>query len=291
MEEITLQEIEQHNISQLPEDVDIVYPENKLDPEADAAQNERLDLSYAGLEIDIADISNLKGEAFTLARRNGFGTSDSSVLLGVNPYKTVAELIKEKASPEISDKEKAIAQQVAVRKGNDLEPLIIEKFKQQFQAWICKPIDMYQAVQYPYLKFNFDGVSGKPNAYYPVEIKVVTTRGEKHYNPEKAMYIEGLGFLPLQTNVTDRNISIESKATHYGIPPYYYTQLQQEILGCGSQHGYLCVLFERTWTMYVFHIDRDEKVINAIKTEGYKAWEKVVALRKEKGYGERLGRI
>lgn len=291
MEQITMQEIEQHNISSLPDDVDIVYPENKLDPAADEAQNERLDLSYAGLEIDIADISNLKGQDFTLARRNGFGTSDSSVLLGVNPYKTVSELIKEKTSPEISEEEKAIAQQVAVRKGNDLEPLIIEKFRQQFKSWICKPIDMYESVEFPYLKFNFDGVSGKPNAYYPVEIKVVTYRGEKHYNPEKAMYIEDVGFRPLQPNVTMNNLSIESKATHYGIPPYYYTQLQQEILGCGSAHGYLCVLFERTWKLYVFHIDRDEKVINAIKTEGYKAWNKVLELRKEKGYGERLGRF
>ena len=170
--QITSAEIEQHNIDSLPDTVEIIYPEDKLDARKDEKQNAHLDLSYANLKIDIANISDLKGEDFTLARRNGFGTSDSSVILGVNPYKTLHELILEKATPTISAEEKELSKNVAIRKGNDLEPLIIDKFSKQFQQDTWKPMDMYEHKDFPYLKFNFDGVTGKPGAYYPAEIKV-----------------------------------------------------------------------------------------------------------------------
>ena len=288
--QITSAEIEQHNIDALPDTVEIIYPEDKLDARKDEKQNAHLDLNYANLKIDIANISDLKGEDFTLARRNGFGTSDSSVILGVNPYKTLSELIIEKSTPTISAEEKELAKNVAIRKGNALEPLIIDKFSKQFQQDTWKPMDMYEHKDFPYLKFNFDGVTGKPGAYYPAEIKVVTARGEKHYNPGKAYYIEGQGFNTEPADVTKDNISIQSKALHYGIPVYYYTQLQQEILGLGASFGYLCTLPERSWDLIVYKIHRDEATINALKVEGYKAWERVLTVRKEKGYGPRLGR-
>lgn len=289
-QKITTEQIEQHNIDSLPETVEIVYPEDKLDKRKDEAQNAHLDLAYANLKICVPNVSDFKGEDFTLIRRDGFGTSDSSVLLGVNPYKTLSELIDEKATATISEQEKALSKNVAIRKGNDLEPLIIDKFSKQFKQATWKPMDMYEHNDYPYLKFNFDGVTGEPNAYYPAEIKVITARGEKNYNPERAFYIEGQGLIFEPEDVSESNMSIENKAHYYGIPPYYYTQLQQEILGTGAKFGYLCTLPERSWDLVVYKVYRDEHTINAIKINGYKAWQKVMALRKERGYGPRLGR-
>lgn len=258
---------------------------NKQVDEIDVeAQEIGLNLEGLPIEMDIKNIGSLPGEDFTKLRRNGFGCSDSSVLLGVNPYKTLDELILEKATPKLSAEEKAIGEQVAVRKGNDLEPMIIHKYQEAFGTRTIKPVDMYKYKDFPYLKVNFDGVTIIDKDYYPVEIKVCTKSGERHYNRRKSMYGTFTGFAPIQNDISTSNWSIETKAAYYGVPPYYYTQVQAEMMALNAPFGYLAVLFDYSWTMHVYFIWKDEAVQNAIKIEGYKAWEKVMAKRAELGY-------
>ena len=145
-------------------------------------------------------------------------------------------------------------------------------------------MDMYKHKDYPYLKFNYDGIIGKPGMYIPNEIKVVTKLGEKHYNPMKAFFSEKSGLRPLPTDVSDNNGPAVEKAAHYGIPAYYYTQLQQEIFGAGSDYGYLTILLDSSWELFTFFVYRDEKVISAIITEGYKVWNKVLMLNPARAY-------
>ena len=57
-----------------------------------------LELEGTSLEIAVADIDKFNNDDYIILRRQGFGASDSSVILGVNPYKTLPELIKEKAT-------------------------------------------------------------------------------------------------------------------------------------------------------------------------------------------------
>ena len=261
----------------------IVYPEKMLSKRQDEEQNAHLDFSYAGLKVDVENLYLLDNDAFAKARRYGLGTSDSSVVLGVSPFKTRKELIAEKARDTLTEEEKAIGNLVAVRKGVDLEPLIISKFTKFFNQMTWKPTDMYRSMQYPYLAYNFDGITGQPGAYIPAEIKVATAPGAKHYNPMKAIFNEIDGFKPPQVDITRNNVSINTKAEHYGMPAYYYTQLQQEIMGAGSDFGYLSVLFETTWQFYTFFAHRDEKVINALIVEGYKVWQEILKLNPERG--------
>ena len=258
-------------------DVKLEYQEELLSPRETLAQEANLDMSYAGWSVDIPNIDELPNDEFAIARRRGLGGSDSSIILGVNPYTTVAELIDQKARDTLTAEEKAVGDKTAVRKGRDLEPLIISKFTKYFNLQTVKPKDMYRNNDYPYLTMNFDGITGSPNAYTPVEIKVVTARGERHYNPTRAIFIEGEGFKPLPIDVTNNNISIQSKAAHYGIPPYYYTQLQQEIFASGAPYGYLNTLYDKDWIMHTYFVHRDQTTINAIITEGFKTWQKIVA--------------
>lgn len=258
--------------------VQIEYKEEPLTKREASMQDASLDMSYAGWSIYVPNIDTLPNEEYAIKRRNGLGGSDASVVLGVNPYKTRAELIQEKARDYLTEEEKAIGEKVPVRKGRDLEPLIIQKFEQAFGKKTFKPVDMYVCDKFPYLKMNFDGVTGEPNAYVPAEIKVVTATGERHYNPSKAIYAEGLGMRALPEDVSKNNLSIQSKAAHYGIPPYYYTQLQQEIMACNAPYGYLSALYDKNWRMYTYFAWRDDAVINAIITEGYKVWQQVVDL-------------
>lgn len=248
-----------------------------------------LDLTNTPLAIDVPDIDQLPNEQYALLRKNGLGTSDASIVLKVNPYTTLMELIAEKARNYLTEEEKAVGDQIAVKKGRDLEPLIIQKFEKFFGQKTWKPSDMYVHKDFPYLKFNFDGVTGTPEQYIPAEIKVVTKKGEKHYDPSKAMFIEGIGFRPIQPDRTTSNNSIATKAAQYGIPSYYYTQLQQQILGLNAPFGYLSVLFETDWKFISFFVHRDNSVITDIIVQGAKVWEAIEDLKSTGGdISERL---
>lgn len=257
------------------------YPE-KLPPDDTARVS--LVLDNTNIELYQANVGALAPQDFTMIRRNGFGGSDSSVLLGVNPYTSLTELLQQKASKTLSEEELQVSNQVAVIKGNDLEPLVIDKFERAFNMVTVKPTDMYSFKGFEYLKMNFDGVTGSPEQYFPVEIKIVTARGERHYDPFKAIYSEADGFKALPENYAITNNSIETKAAFYGIPPYYYTQLQQEMMALNAPFGFLCSLWEKPWKVFCYFIHKDESVWNALKIQGFKCWEKVEALRERTGF-------
>lgn len=238
-----------------------------------------LDLTNLDIIEDVPNIGDLPEDQYVLARKSGLGTSDSSVVLNVNPFKTIPELIQDKLTLYVTDEDRETSAKVAVRKGKDLEPLIIDKFSKAFQVETIKPPHQYRHKDYTYLTFNFDGVTNTPEQYIPAEIKVVTYKGEKHYNPTKAIYSDLEGFRALPKDFTETNNSIPTKAELYGIPPYYYTQLQQQILGLNAPYGYLSVLFERTWQMYTFFIQRDNQMISQLILDGYKVWQQIEARR------------
>lgn len=269
-------------------------PENYVDMEAG-----RLALKSTDLVIDVSYIDQFENNEYAMIRKGGLGASDSSTILGVNPYTNRNDLIAEKCRTRLTQEELAIGQLTAVRKGRDLEPLIIDKFKRYFKQDIIKPIDMYRHKEYDFLKINYDGVTtteripaefylknGMPPTdsplvipYIPAEIKVVTARGEKHYNPGKAYFNEITGFGAVPPDITGENWDIETKAAFIGIPGYYYTQVQAEIYGLNAPYGYLSVLFDKDWRFYTFFVWRDQRVINNLVIEGYKVWETILARR------------
>lgn len=237
-----------------------------------------LDLSELDIEIDIANIDQYPNEQYALLRKNGLGTSDSSIVLGVNPYTSKSDLIAEKCRNYLTDEELEVGTKSAVRKGRELEPLIIHKHSQVMERRIIKPTDMYRHKDYPFIKFNFDGVIDKlynkngTYQYIPDEIKVVTMYGMKHYQPKKATFSEFAGWELLPPHYENENVSIEQKAAMYGIPPYYYTQLQQQIFGLNAPYGFLTVMFEKDWQIHSWFVWRDQKVINQLIMEDAKTW-------------------
>lgn len=260
----------------------LIYPE-ALPTESyqQKYQHGKLDVSRMPCEIYYANVDQLPNEQYALLRKDGFGGSDSSILLGVNPYTTLNQLIAEKCRTELTEEEIAVGQNLAVRKGNDLEPLIIKKAAAAFRKQVLKPSDMYIHRQYPYLRMNFDGVINDPEQYIPCEIKLVTSRGEKHYTPIKALYIEGMGWNTEPPHYEQSNNSVITKAAQYGVPPYYYTQCQQEIMFADAPYGYIAVLLEKTWRLCIFKIWRDEACIKDIIIQGALAWEKVELKKKQ----------
>lgn len=271
-----------NQIHMVTADSGLAYPEKLIPKDSNEAN---LILDKLPIEVDVPNMEAVSAEEFTMLRREGFGGSDSSVLCGVNPYTPLSELLKQKASRELLPEEKAAKDNVAIMKGNDLEPLVIAKFERFFKRRTIKPVPMYVFKEFPYLKMNFDGVTGTSEQYFPVEIKIVTKKGERHYNPAKAMFIERVGFRPLpDPTFTATSNSIATKASFYGIPPYYYTQVQQEMMALDAPYGFLCSLWESNWTVYCYFVPKDETVQHQIIINGYKAWEQVEALRQTNGY-------
>lgn len=237
-----------------------------------------LDLTGLDIIIDVNNIDQYPNQEYALLRKNGLGTSDSSIVLGVNPYTSKADLIAEKCRDYLTEEELAVGDKPAVRKGRELEPLIIHKHTQIMGRRIIKPIHMYSHKDYPYIKFNFDGVLDKvlldngEYQYIPDEIKVVTMYGVKHYNKAKAIFSETKGWSDIPPHYEEIGKTIEEKAAMYGIPPYYYTQLQQQIFGLNAPYGYLTVMFENSWEIYSFFVWRDQKLINELIIQDSKTW-------------------
>lgn len=252
----------------------------------------KLDLSELDIAIDIENIDQYPNQEYALLRKNGLGTSDSSILLGVNPYTSRMDLIAEKCRDYLTEDELAVGDKSAVRKGRDLEPMIIFKHSQVMDRRVIKPTDMYYHKDYPYIKFNFDGVLDKlynedgTYQYIPDEIKVVTLYGLKHYQFGKAFFREHAGFNMIPPHYEEENSSIEGKAGLYGIPPYYYTQLQQQIFGLNAPYGFLTILNEKTWEINSFFVWRDQKVINQIIIEASRTW---TAIENKRPKGFELG--
>ena len=109
---------------------------------------------YSELEIIVPNAAQLAEEdkeAFALIRRQGLGASDSSIILGVNNWTTIEQLIEQKNTPTITQEEIEVGNKPNVRMGNDLEEIILKKF-QKWSGFITeKPSPMYRLKDYPML--------------------------------------------------------------------------------------------------------------------------------------------
>lgn len=259
---------------------------------------EDIEKLISSMPISVERVDLLTDEEFSKIRNSGFGASDSAVLLEVayNTPKvamTTIDTLLYNKEHNIYDED--IANKASVRKGKDLEALLIEKSSKILNATIIKPTSMYTNNRG--LNTNFDGIIFKPVVKegiiatlqpYPLEIKLCTVWARKNYDWSKGIsefdYIHQNSiperFFPKDTHSTDLQTKIKSRAEFFGIPPYYYTQLQQQMLFTNSDYGYLAVMDDSEWTMYYFFVARDDEIINELQK---RAFHNYVILCKRKG--------
>lgn len=226
------------------------------------------------LRIVVADayeMAQFDKERFIQIRRNGFGASDSSIILGVNPFSEPEDLVKQKLATTITEEELAIGEKEVVRKGADLEPIILTKFEQWSGLDTYKPDAMYQFIEHPQLTVNFDGVISLQDKFIPVEAKFVSVYANKYWDRSKrinAVY-EGSPKICAGTSLQNH---IEQEAQLYGVPPYYYTQLQQQLLALEAPFGYIVALFDKGWELGVYKVFADKTVQDALLTKSKQLW-------------------
>lgn len=232
------------------------------------------DLEKLGLKIvcpNAYELAQHDKEGFILLRRNSIGASDSSIILGVNPFSDTAKLIEQKCTQGATEEEIAVGEKENVRKGADLEPLILKKFEEWSGLDTYKPDAMYQLENNPQLTVNFDGVLCLDQLYIPVEAKFVSTYANKYWNRGKAINAMHEGF-PVRCAGRDIQSHVLESAEAYGIPPYYYTQVQQQLLALDAPFGYLAAIFDKGWEFKVFKIFADQPTQNALIDISKETW-------------------
>ena len=214
------------------------------------------------LKVKVKNINEVSEEEYALLRKESFGGSDASILCGVNLYKNINQLITEKNSKFLTEEEKEVGKKAIVRKGRDLEPIILDKASKELGIEITKPTSMYKFLKAPILTLNYDGVCEKDNILIPIEAKLVSKWGEKYYNKEKTL--EENADIDMKIEGDTLEAHIKRKALRIGIPAYYYTQVQQELMGLNAPYGYLAVLFDESWDFKLYLVKADEYVQNKI---------------------------
>ena len=245
-------------------------------------------LATLGVTITAEYAVDMSQEDFAEIRHNGFGASDSSRVLDVNPFPrgSSTELLADKISKYHDDE---IGKKPAVRMGRELEPFVIDKAEKVLGITIMKPWHMYGKANG--LNTNFDGVwISNDYGYIPMEIKLVSFFGEKYYNYGLAVDIEhcdkwkDVGLfnhpetpipLKFKLGLTDEQRYIHWMAELVGIPVYYYTQLQQQIDTLNAPFGHLIVLSTKQWEMYSFKVARDERTIKALNDKATVLYKKL----------------
>lgn len=236
-------------------------------------------LDFPNLEIAFENASQLDPNEFTQIRRSGIGASDASVILGLqNKWKTIDDIIAEKKQKHLSQVEIEIGRKPSVRKGRDLEPLVLRKAEEFFKQEIVKPTDMYRFKDTPWLTVNFDGIIVDHTPVQTVvEAKVVTPYGEKFYDKSKAVKNKSDIDLCKLTRCKQSFLQqdIETKAKICGIPPYYYAQVQQQLMALSAPYGYLAALHDKEWELKIYFIPADEALQFKIVRDSKKVWNKI----------------
>lgn len=232
------------------------------------------------LDLEIAcdnayELARNNPDAFIMIRKNGFGASDSSTLLGVNLWNKLKDLIEDKCRTHVTDEERAVGAKENVRKGADLEPLILEKFAAWSEFEVYKPDAMYRSRKYPYLTIDFDGLCMVGNdTYFPVEAKFVTSYATKYWDLSKSA-TNPWGGAPIKFAGRSVVEHIEEISKLYGIPPYYYTQMQQQLLFTHAPFGFFAVIFDKGWEFRAFKIYPDKYVQYMLIDIGAETWGKI----------------
>ena len=224
------------------------------------------------LEIAVRDIDPSDQEAFVQARRKGIGASDIAACLSLVPqWKTAGDLIEEKTQTQMSEKERSVGTLATVRMGSDLEEIILSKAAAALNVTLVKPKDMYRFKDYPWLTVNYDGViSEGPELGVPVEAKCVSLYGRKYFDFAKAGDDRHLN-----VSATNPEQYFRIAADCLGIPPQYYAQVQQELLGTAAEYAYLAAMDVKEWTLYTFKIPADRYAQGCLVIASQQIWAQI----------------
>lgn len=182
-------------------------------------------------------------------RRSGIGGSDIGALMGLNKHSSPLKVYRQKVEGWKED----MSDNVFVKKGHDLEELILTKFVQPKLAEegysVGKPDFLIINDDVPYLRANVDGIAFRPGSKYQeniiVEIKWVSEWAQVNWDGPD----------------------------YCGIPASYYAQVQHYMCVTGATSARLFALFDKDWEVHEYFIPRDEMFILTLKSVAKKFYD------------------
>jgi len=226
-------------------------------------------------EVAVEDTSTMSEEEFAMCRRDGLGASDMSAVLGtMDKFRTRDDVLQNKLATTWTEEEQAIGEKTNVKKGKDLEPLILQKAQVLLGLAIEKPKMMYRMHDHPWITVNFDGVAVDKGVVIPIEAKFTSTYADKYWN-----YSEEIPQVGTEKLMSDLDY-INLRAKNHGVPPYYLVQLQVQMLALSAPYGYLVSLRDKTWDAHSFRIESDPQISQLILIESHRLWQQIERLRK-----------
>lgn len=170
-------------------------------------------------------------------RRRGIGGSDASVIMGVNPYRSILQLWEEKTGkfPVIDNGNEYTYW------GNVMEPIIRKEFMKRTGLKVRQKHAMIFHPDYPYIFADVDGI-------------VTDERGEKCIFEAKTAS------------------QYKEEQWENGVPEEYVLQVQHYLAVCGMDKAYVAALIGGN--RFVFHtIFRDEQLIGELLCREKAFWE------------------
>jgi putative phage-type endonuclease len=208
-------------------------------------------------------------DAWLNHRNSGIGASEVGTILGLNPYKSSAELFYQKIG-KIPQK---VEENIAMFMGSRMEPLVaslweyyheeesemIKNFNNGVKTRHCTEIIGYLVNdKYPHLFFSPDRliIDNPKKEAFQIENDIVTFDNVK-------------GILEIKT------ISgFASKQWEGGIPPSYVTQLMTYMLGLEKQYGEI-VFLEDGRKISVIEMSYNESIASQIIEKTTEFWNRV----------------
>lgn len=176
-------------------------------------------------------------EEWLQLRRRGIGSSDASVIMGKNPYRSILQLWEEKTGKlPVTDEGNEYTYW-----GNVMEPIIRKEFMNRTGLKVRQKHAMIFHKNYPYLFADVDGI-------------VTDERGEKC--------------------IFEAKTASQYKAEQWedGVPEEYILQVQHYLEVCGMDKAYIAALIGGN--KFVFHtIYRDEELIRNLVSREKEFWE------------------
>ena len=202
-------------------------------------------------------------------RTSGLGASEIGTLMGVNSWKSPAELYYQKIGliPQ-----KAV-QNMPMFMGTILENTISDIF----EYWDKDEETMMK---------NHEQGNKIRNLYQPEGYIINSTFPHLFFSPDRLVITKDIRIRNGKINIDNVEAIVEiktisgwsSKQWEGGIPPSYYLQLQTYMMGLGVSKGYLVVL-EDGRNFKVHEYDADEEIISSIINVTEDFWKRVEAGR------------
>ena len=187
--------------------------------------------------IKVAKIKDLSHEQWLELRRKSIGGSDSSTVMGLNPYSSRLTLYCDKKGllPEKEDTE-------SMRLGRDLEDYVSHRFCEETGKTVKRSGWMWRHPTYEFITANIDREILGEDAF--LECKTTMNYERHDYDSGK-------------------------------IPMNYYCQVMHYLGVTGCEKAYLAVLvFGKGF--YWFTIERDENEINALIDNEVEFWQNYI---------------